>query len=66
MKKTLQSSQQKTERRKLQAVKSDRVTNAEIRKGTNMKDILAVTHSLKWKWGGYVAGMEQRRRSHPT
>jgi hypothetical protein len=46
------------ERRKLQVAKSDRVSNVEIRKRTNMKDILAVAHSLKWKLGGYVAGME--------
>jgi hypothetical protein len=38
-------------------VRSDRVTNAEIRKTVIMKDIVAVAHSLKWKWGGHVAGM---------
>jgi len=65
-KKKLNSCQQKMEWRKLQVVTSDRVTNAEIRKTVNMKDIVAVAHSLKWKWGGHVAGMEQRRWTHAT
>jgi hypothetical protein len=64
--KTLQSCQQKTDRRKLQGVKSDRVTNADIRKRKNMKEIVAVAHSLRWKWGGYVAGVEQHRRARTT
>jgi hypothetical protein len=41
------------ERRKLQVATSDRMTNAEIKKTTNMKDIVAVTHSIKWNWGGH-------------
>jgi hypothetical protein len=40
--------------------------NAEMRKTANMKDIVAVAHNLKWKWGGHVAGMEQRRYAHAT
>jgi hypothetical protein len=47
------------ERRKLQVATSDRVTNAEIRKTANMKDIVAVAQSIKWNLGGHVAGMEQ-------
>ena len=65
-KKKLRSCQQKMERRKLQVVRNDRVTNAEMRKTTNMKDIVAVAHNLKWKWGGHVAGTEQRRWTHAT
>lgn len=65
-KKKLQSCQQKMERRKLQVVRSDRVTNAEIRKTTNLKDIVAAAHSIKWKWGGHVAGREQCRLAHAT
>jgi hypothetical protein len=60
-KKKLQSCQQEMERRNLQVVKNDRVTNAEIRKRKNMKDIVTVAHSPKWKWGSHVAGMEQCR-----
>jgi hypothetical protein len=29
---------------------SDRVTNAEIRKRNNTKNMVAVAYSLKWKW----------------
>ena len=65
-KKKLQSCRQEKERRKLQGVRSDRVTNAEIRKRNNTKDIVAVAHSLKWKWGSHVAGMQQRRWVHAT
>ena len=54
------------ERRKLQVVGSDRVTNAEIRKTNNMKDTVAVAHSLKWKLGGHVAGMKQCGRAQAT
>lgn len=63
-KKKLQSCQQKMEWRKLQVATSDRVTNAKIRKTTNMKDIVAVAHSIKWNWGGHVLGMEQCRWPH--
>jgi hypothetical protein len=44
----------------------DRVTNAEIRNRTKMKDIVAGAHSLKWKWGGHVARMDQCRWAHDT
>jgi len=54
------------ERRKLQVATSDRVTNAEIRKTTNLKDIVALAYSIEWNWGGHVAGMEQRRRTQAT
>jgi len=54
------------ERRKLQVATSDRVTNAEIRKTANMKDIVAVAQSIKWNLGGHVAGMEQRRWAQTT
>jgi len=64
--KKLQSCQQKMERRKLQVVRSDRVTNAEIRKTTNMKGIVAMAHSIKCKWGGHDAGMEQSRWAYAT
>lgn len=33
----------------LQDVRSDRVTNAEVRQRTNTNGIVAVDHSLKWK-----------------
>ena len=33
---------------------------------TNMKDIMAVAHCLKWKWGRQVARMEQRRWAPAT
>ena len=54
------------ERRKLQVATSDKVTNDEIRKPTNMKDMVAVAHSIKWNWGDHVAGMERRRRTQAT
>jgi len=54
------------ERRKLQAATSDRVTNIEIRKTTNVKDTVPVPHSIKWNWGDHVAGIEQRRWAHPS
>ena len=44
----------------LQVVWSDRVRNAEVRQRTNVKDIVVVAHSLKWKWGGRVARKDQR------
>ena len=37
---------------------SDRVTSAEIRARTNTKDIVAVTQSFKWKWGGKAMWQE--------
>jgi hypothetical protein len=40
------------EQRILQVVWSDRVMSAEVRQITNVKDIVAVAHSLKWEWGG--------------
>jgi hypothetical protein len=51
-------------RRILQVVWSDRETTAEIRKRTNTEDIVTVTHSVKWKWGGHVAGIDQRAWAH--
>jgi hypothetical protein len=45
-------------RRILHVVWSDRVTNAEIRKRNNAKDIVVVAHSLKWKWGGHRVRMD--------
>jgi hypothetical protein len=59
-KRTLQT-WRKLERVMMHVVWSDRVTNAEIRNRTSMKDIVAGAHSLKWKWGGHVARMDQRR-----
>ena len=38
--------------------------NAEIKKRTDLKNLAALTHSLKWKWGGHVAIMDQRRGAH--
>jgi hypothetical protein len=38
--------------------------NDEIRKRTNRKDLAALAHGLKWRWGGHVAGMDQRRGAH--
>jgi hypothetical protein len=32
-----------------------RVTKAQIRKITNKKDMVVVTHNLRWKWGGLLA-----------
>ena len=40
--------------------------SAEVRQRTNVKDIVAVAHSFKWKWGGHVAGMDQRRWAQAT
>jgi hypothetical protein len=34
-------------------------TNAQIRKRTNRKDIVAVTQNLKWRWGGHEASRDQ-------
>ena len=45
-------------RRILHVAWSDRVTNAEIRKRNNTKDIVAVAHSLKWKWGDHLVRMD--------
>jgi hypothetical protein len=36
----------------------DRVTNDEIRKRNNTKDIVALAHSLKWKWGDHLVRMD--------
>ena len=33
------------------------MTNAEIRQGTNTKDIVVAAQRLKWQWGGHVARM---------
>jgi hypothetical protein len=51
-KRMLYTCQRKMEGRILRVVWSDRMTNAEIRKRTKTKNIVAVTHSLRWKWGG--------------
>ena len=40
--------------------------NAEVRKRTNTKDIVAVAFSLKWKWGGCVARVDWCRWTHAT
>jgi len=45
----------------LHVVWNDRMTNADTRKRTSTKDTLAVASTLKWKWGGHVARMDQRR-----
>ena len=50
----------------LQVVWSDRVRNAEVRQRTNVKDIVVVAHSLKWKWGGHVARKDQRGWAQAT
>ena len=31
------------------------MTNAELRQTANVKGIVAVAHSLTWKWGSHVA-----------
>jgi hypothetical protein len=38
------------ERRKLQVTASEKVTNAEMGKTNNMKNIVAVAQSIKWNW----------------
>jgi hypothetical protein len=48
------------ERRILHVVWNLRGTNAELRLKTNTKDMVAVAQSLKGKWGGQVARMDQR------
>jgi hypothetical protein len=40
------------------------VTNVEIWQRTNTRDIASAAHSLKWKRGGHVARMDQRRWPH--
>jgi len=40
--------------------------NADIQKRTDLKDLAALAHSLKWRWGGHVAIMDQRREAHAT
>jgi hypothetical protein len=62
----LQTCQRKTEHRILRVVWSDRVTNAEVRQRINLKDIVAVALSLKWKCAGHVARMDQRGRTQAT
>jgi hypothetical protein len=37
------------------------MTNAAKRKRKSTKDFVAVAGNLKWKWGGHVARMDQRR-----
>jgi len=42
---------------------SDRVTSAEITSRTITKDIVAVAHSFKWKWGvGRAKGSRQKEK----
>jgi len=48
-------------RRILHVVWNDRMTNAAKRKRNSTNDIVAVAGSLKWKYGGHVARMDQRR-----
>jgi hypothetical protein len=45
---------------------SDKVTSYKIRQRTNLKDIVVVAHSLKWKWGGHLARKDQRRWAQAT
>jgi hypothetical protein len=33
---------------------------------SSTKDMVAVAHGLKWKWGGQVARMDQCRWAHAT
>jgi hypothetical protein len=40
--------------------------NAEIKKKTDLKDLAALTHSLKWRWGGHLERMDQSREAHAT
>jgi hypothetical protein len=65
-KRMLQTCQQKMEHAILQVVWSGKVTNAEERQRTNVKDILTVAHSLESKCGGHVARMDQFRWAHGT
>jgi hypothetical protein len=48
----------------LRVVWSDRVTSAEVRQRTNVKDMVTVAHSLMWTWGGHVARTDQRGWAH--
>jgi hypothetical protein len=38
--------------------------NAEIKKRTDVKNLAALAHSLKWRWGGHVAIMDQSRGAY--
>jgi len=40
--------------------------NADIKKRTDLKDLAALAHSLKWRWGGHMPIMDQRREEHAT
>jgi hypothetical protein len=64
--KTFQTCQRDMERRTLQLLWSDRVTNAEVRQRINTKRIVAGAYSVKWKWRGHGARMDQRRWAHAT
>jgi len=35
-----------------------RLTDAEVRQRNKTKDIVEVTHSVKWKWRAHVVGMD--------
>jgi hypothetical protein len=60
-KRMLQTCHWEMKERILHVVWSNRVTNADARQRTDVKGIMAVAHSLKWKWGGHVARMDQHR-----
>lgn len=62
----LQKCQRKMERRILNIKLSDRVTNVELRRKTKMQDVARQAWSLKWKWGGHAARLQQDRWAYVT
>ena len=50
----LQVTQRAMERRMLGVTRRDRMTNAEVRRRTGVKDVLQEVRHLKWKWAGHV------------
>lgn len=57
----LRIQQRKMERSMLGIRLADRISNEEIRKKTNMTDVVQRIRSLKWNWAGHICRMDGDR-----
>ena len=64
LRKQLQVCQRRMERKILNISLRDKIRNEEIRRRTNMRDVVERADNLKWKWGGHVSRMDHQKWTH--
>ena len=57
----LRTTQRAMERRMLKITLKDRIRNSDIRKQTQVKDIIQKIKQAKWRWAGHVMRREDNR-----